>query len=87
MCSLDWEGGENGRRFMEFSKNRCGDVGKKLYYSIGDGVEFDSGRWTRDILSDELVAEERKQLESEASSFDKLFGLSTEELEEGIAEL
>lgn len=81
MCSLDWEGGENGRRYMEFSKNRCGDVGKKLYYSIGAGVEFDAGRYSRDLLSDELVAEERKQLESEASSFDKLFGLGLEDSE------
>lgn len=84
MLQLDWEGGENGRRFMEFSKNRCGDVGKKLYFSISNGVEFDAGRYSRDLLSDELVAEERKQLESEASSFDKLFGLGLEESEEVV---
>ena len=79
MMHLDWEGGENGRRFMEFSKNRVGAVGKKMYFSIGDGVVFDEARYTRDLLNDELVAEERKQLESEADAFDKLFGLGAEE--------
>ena len=86
MLSLDWDGGENGRRFMEFSKNRCGDVGKKLYFSISDGVQFDEARFSRDLFNDELVAEERKQLESEAGRFDELFGFGIQEQEE-VAEL
>jgi predicted ATP-dependent serine protease len=81
MLQLDWEGGENGRRFMEFSKNRCGDVGKKLYFSIGDGVQFDEARYSRDLFNDELVAEERKQLETESERFDQLFGLTQEAVE------
>jgi predicted ATP-dependent serine protease len=81
MMHLDWEGGENGRRFMEFSKNRVGAVGKKMYFSIGDGVQFDEARYTRDLLNDELVEAERQQLESEADAFDKLFGLGVEEVE------
>jgi len=39
MMTLDWDGNENsGRRYMEFSKNRTGQVGKKLYYELGNGV-------------------------------------------------
>jgi len=76
MLHLDWEGGENGTRFMEFSKNRCGAVGKKLYFSIGDGVQFNEARYARDLFNDEMVEEERKQLETEADAFDKLFGFN-----------
>lgn len=76
MMHLDWEGGENGNRFMEFSKNRCGAVGKKLYFSIADGVEFNEARYARDLFNDELVAEERKQLEDESNSFDEIFGFN-----------
>ena len=85
MLHLDWEGGENGRRFMEFSKNRCGQVGKKLYFSIQDGVDFNQARWERDLINDQLVEEERKQLESESDAFDQLFCLgvdNTVEVEE-----
>ena len=74
MMLMDWEGGENGRRYMEFSKNRCGDVGKKLYYSIGDGVEFDDVRYQRDLLNQEMINEEKQKLKTEEDAFDKLFG-------------
>lgn len=85
MMQLDWEGSENGgKRFMEFSKNRGGDVGKKLYFDLNGGVSFDEGRYTRDLFNDEVLLEERHQLETEAGAFDKLFGIteSTEELAE-----
>lgn len=84
MMSLDWEGGENGRRYMEFSKNRVGAVNKKLYFSLEGGVQFDEARFARDLFNDELVEEERKQLEAEEGRFDELFGFNqvSEELEE-----
>lgn len=78
MLSLDWEGGENGRRYMEFSKNRCGAVNKKLYFSIGEGVSMDEGRYTRDLLNDAMVEEELESLENESLAFDKLFGIGQE---------
>ena len=85
---LDWEGGENGRRYMEFSKNRCGSVGKKLYFSINDeGLSFDGARYNRDLLSDAMVEEERKQLESEDTRFDQLFGFDTIEEDQIVEEL
>ena len=75
MVHLEWEGTENtGRRFMYFSKNRSGDVGKKLYYDLNGGVTFDEGRYARDLFNDELLIEERKALEGESNTFDKLFG-------------
>ncbi len=83
MMKLDWDGNENsGRRYMEFSKNRVGEVNKKLFFNLDGGVNFDEARYSRDLFNDEIVAEERKQLESEASNFDKLFGFD----QDGIPE-
>lgn len=76
MMHLDWDGLENsGRRYMEFSKNRVGGVGKKLYFDLNDGVSFDEARYARDLFNDQIVEEERKQLSGEAEAFDALFGL------------
>jgi DNA repair protein RadA/Sms len=81
MMQLEWDGSENsGKRYMEYSKNRCGGVNKKLYFSIDNGVEYDTERYTRDKVNDELIATEKKALATEANAFDKLFGF-TEEVE------
>lgn len=75
MMHLDWEGSENsGRRFMEFSKNRCGDVNKKLYFDLKGGVTFDEARYVRDLFNDDILDAERKALDTESNAFDKLFG-------------
>lgn len=78
MMHLDWDGLENsGRRYMEFSKNRVGQVGKKLYFDLQDGVSFDEARYARDLFNDQIVQEERKALQEEGDAFDALFGLGT----------
>lgn len=79
MMKLDWEGGENGRRFMEFSKNRVGQVNRKLYFSFENGVTFNEQRFVNDIENDALLAEEQKQLEAEGDAFDRLFGFDKQE--------
>jgi len=85
MMMLDWDGSENsGRRFMEFSKNRTGQVGKKLYFELQDGVSFDEGRYTRDLFNDEVLAEERKALTGESNAFDKLFGFDKDAVPEEL---
>ena len=82
MMHLDWDGLENsGRRYMEFSKNRVGGVGKKLYFDLNGGVSFDEARYARDLFNDQVVEEERKQLAGEADAFDALFGLGTPDTE------
>jgi RecA/RadA recombinase len=72
---------EGDRRYMEFTKNRLGQVGKKLYFEIGIGIKFDEARYTRDLFNDELVSEEKKRLAEEEDAFDKLFGFNTPEPE------
>ena len=74
MMHLDWEGGENGRRYLEFSKNRVGAVGKKLYFSFSEGVQFNEARFQADIDNDALLAAEAQELEREGSAFDRIFG-------------
>ena len=82
MMSLDWDGVENsGRRYMEFSKNRVGQVGKKLYFDLEGGVSFDEARYARDLFNDQIVQEERKALDQEGDAFDALFGLGKQEEE------
>lgn len=74
MLHLDWKGGENSaERYMEFSKNRLGQVGQKLYFSLEDGISFDQQRYVRDLLNEELIKEEREKLKHEDSAFDRLF--------------
>jgi len=75
MMDINWKGGENSaERYMEFSKNRLGAVGKKMYFTFNDGVTFDAGRYQRDLLNDELIAEEKERLSTEEDAFDNLFG-------------
>ena len=76
MMNLQWDGKENsGRRYMEFTKNRMGEVGKKLYYSLKDGITFDESRYQRDLFNDEILAAENEAIEKEGHSFDRIFGL------------
>ena len=75
MMELNWKGGENStQRYMEFSKNRLGPVGQKMYFNFDGGVTFDQARYQRDLLNDAMLAEEREKLENEDGAFDALFG-------------
>ena len=86
MLHLDWKGTENSsERYMEFSKNRTGDVGKKMFFNFDQGVQFDETRYKRDLLNDELVKEEREKLKTEEDAFDKLFSSLPTEAETNSA--
>jgi len=83
MMELNWKGGENSaQRYMEFSKNRLGAVGQKMYFNFDDGVTFDEQRYTRDLLNDVMIEEERKQLAKEDGAFDALFAGMANEMED-----
>ena len=75
MMELNWKGGENSsQRYMEFSKNRLGQVGQKMFFNFDNGVSFDGARYQRDLLNEAMLAEEREKLEAEDGAFDALFG-------------
>ena len=87
MMDLNWKGGENAtHRYMEFTKNRLGQVGQKLYFNFENGVSFDGSRYQRDLLNEALLAEERQKLEQEEGAFDALFGNLTSEAEQAEQE-
>jgi predicted ATP-dependent serine protease len=82
MLEINWKGGENSaERFMEFSKNRLGQVGHKLFFDFSGGVNFDTNRYKRDLLNQELIAEEKEKLKGEEDAFDRLFGALPNEAE------
>ena len=59
MMDINWEGGENsGMRYMEFTKNRCGMVGQKLYYKLGDSVTLDKDRFVKELEYKAILEEE-----------------------------
>jgi len=75
MMEIQWKGTENSaERYMEFSKNRLGQVGHKLFFDFTEGVTFDTTRYKRDLLNQELIAEEKEKLAKEDDAFDTLFG-------------
>jgi len=87
MLSLDWHGGENsGQRYMEFSKNRMGEVGKKLFFNLRDGVNFEEARYQRDLFNDQILEQEQQAMETEGLHFDRIFGLTAEDHAEAEVE-
>jgi predicted ATP-dependent serine protease len=83
MLHLDWKGQENGsERYMEFSKNRLGQVGQKLYFSLDNGVEFEEQRYQRDLLNESMIQEEKEKLKTEEDAFDQLFGSLADDAED-----
>lgn len=82
MMMIDFYGSENAeQRYIEFSKNRVGQVGKKLFFSMQNGVTFDEARYSRELWADEQLAAEKTRLETEEDAFDHIFGklVATEE--------
>ena len=80
MMDINWEGGENsGQRYMEFTKNRCGNVGQKLYYSLGEGVSLDGDRFYKELEYKKILEEENN---SKDFDWDDVFNTPSEEVEE-----
>jgi hypothetical protein len=70
--NIPWECNENsGNRFMEFTKNRCGQVNQKLYYTLGSGVELDGDRYYKEQEYRKLLNEE---VDNSNFEWDDIFG-------------
>ena len=71
MMDINWEGGENsGQRYMEFTKNRCGMVGQKLYYKLGETVQLEEERFIKELEYKKILEEEK---ETNDFSWDDIF--------------
>jgi predicted ATP-dependent serine protease len=83
MMNMEWKGTENSaERYMEFSKNRLGQVGTKLFFDFDNGVQFDTSRYKRDLLNQEMINDEKEKLAKEDDSFDALFGAIPDQVED-----
>ena len=79
MMDINWEGGENsGARYMEFTKNRCGMVGQKLYYKLGETVQLDEERFVKELEYKKILEEEQ---ETNDFSWDDIFSKNEEPTE------
>ena len=80
MMDINWEGGENsGQRYMEFTKNRCGMVGQKLYYKLGETVQLDADRFAKELEYKKILEEEQ---ETNDFSWDDIFSNEPTEAQE-----
>jgi predicted ATP-dependent serine protease len=67
---------EDGNRYLEFSKNRRGEVNKKLYFSLKESgdVHYDDIRFNLDESARKVVDAEKTRLKEEDHDWGKAFG-------------
>lgn len=76
---------DNGRRYIEFSKNRRGgsQINKRVYYSLVEGeVVWDEETWNRDRETDILANGEQENRSELENRFNELFLRVNESTEE-----
>lgn len=71
-------------RYMLFSKNRRGHVGKKLFFDLSStgGVQYDTERFQKTEKMKEMRKDELNRLKQDGEKFDELFGTGTKKKEE-----
>lgn len=68
MLEMKWDG---PKRYVEFSKNRDGDVGIKLYYDLtANGVVYDESRFNSDQAARNNQREAQEEMEKSNKIFD-----------------
>ena len=75
-------------RYMLFSKNRRGHVGKKLFFDLSatGGVQYDTERFQKTEKMKEMRKEELERLKVDGEKFDELFGMKQKPLATPAAE-
>ena len=68
-------------RYMLFSKNRRGHVGKKLFFDLSaqGGVQYDTERFQKTEKMKEMRKDELNRLKVDGEKFDELFGTKVRE--------
>jgi hypothetical protein len=68
-------------RFIVFSKNRRGHVGKPLYFDLGalGDVTYDIERFKKSEELKELKKAEKEKIKESGKAFDILFGMAKDE--------
>lgn len=87
MLQIKFDGYENSeQRYIEFSKNRRGPVGKRLYFSLkaADHVDYNSEKFAIDETARAQVEIEKQQLDADSARFDDLFPMMETNLREDL---
>lgn len=82
MLEIRFDGSsDNAPRYIEFSKNRRGNVGKKLYFTLDKpgAVNYMADKWHLDEENRIRVENELAELAKEAAAFDELLNLNESE--------
>ena len=66
--------------YLMFTKNRRGQVNRKMFFSLKESgdVQYDDRRFHIDEDAREIFEAEKAQIEDDDSTFDRLFGLTSE---------
>ena len=75
---------EDGTRYVVFSKNRRGEVHKRMFFDLsatGD-VKYDMARYDLDEAARQVLESEREELRRESSGFDAAFGMAEDKFED-----
>jgi DNA repair protein RadA/Sms len=70
---------EDGTRYIVFTKNRRGEVNKRMFFDLsatGD-VKYDTARYDLDEAARHILQSEKEELQKQDEGFDKLFGMPT----------
>jgi len=81
MMEIKFDEDVEEERYVSFSKNRRGDVNKRMYFSLdstGD-VNYDFNRFKKNEELNELRKQQKQELAESTKNFDKLFKLQAEE--------
>lgn len=82
MMELRFE--EDGTRYIMFTKNRRGEVNKRMFFDLsatGD-VKYDSARYDLDEAAREILSREKDNLKAEGEGFDSIFGSVAQDVHE-----
>lgn len=60
---IKWDKENKGKKYMVFEKNRRGDVKKRLYFKLGNGVEYDVQKYDEELELEELMTKNQDVLQ------------------------
>lgn len=75
-------------KYLMFTKNRRGDVLRKMYFSLKESgdVKYDDRRFHIDEGARDIFQQERAQIDSDDETFNKMFGIASSIPEEELNE-
>lgn len=88
MLEIRFDGDSENSRYIEFSKNRRGTVGKKLYFSLdkANDVNYLEDKWHLEEENRNRMESEMEELAKEAEQFQRLLNDTGIESEENVKE-